>query len=79
MSPSKRAGQVGRRATGTSLMVEISAIAEILKRKGIEPAPERSRRTTWKEFLSRERTFRARQPWTQIRGIPRRHSARHRD
>ncbi len=30
-----------------------STIAEILKRKGIEPAPERSRKTTWKEFLSR--------------------------
>src|ERR1700674_5338286 len=30
-----------------------STIAEILKRHGIEPAPERSRKTTWKEFLSR--------------------------
>ncbi len=30
-----------------------STIAEILERKGIEPAPERSRKTTWKEFLSR--------------------------
>jgi putative transposase len=30
-----------------------STIAEILKRKGIEPAPERSRKTTWKEFLRR--------------------------
>ena len=28
-------------------------IANILKRHGIEPAPERSRKTTWKEFLSR--------------------------
>jgi transposase-like protein len=28
-------------------------IARILKRHGIEPAPERSRKTTWKEFLSR--------------------------
>ncbi len=28
-------------------------IAEILRRHGIEPAPERSRKTTWKEFLSR--------------------------
>ena len=27
-----------------------STIAEILKRHGIEPAPERSRKTTWKEF-----------------------------
>jgi putative transposase len=30
-----------------------STISEILKRHGIEPAPERSRKTTWKEFLSR--------------------------
>jgi putative transposase len=30
-----------------------NTIAEILKRHGIEPAPERSRKTTWKEFLSR--------------------------
>ncbi len=30
-----------------------STIAEILKRHGIEPAPERSRKTTWKAFLTR--------------------------
>jgi putative transposase len=30
-----------------------STIAQILERYGIEPAPERSRKTTWKEFLSR--------------------------
>ena len=30
-----------------------STIAEILKRGGMEPAPERNRKTTWKEFLSR--------------------------
>ena len=30
-----------------------SGIAKILKRHGIEPAPERVRKTTWKEFLSR--------------------------
>ena len=30
-----------------------STIADILKRHGIEPAPERKRKTTWKEFLSR--------------------------
>jgi transposase InsO family protein len=30
-----------------------STIAEILKRRGMEPAPERKRKTTWKEFLSR--------------------------
>jgi transposase InsO family protein len=28
-------------------------IANILKMKGMEPAPERGRKTTWKEFLSR--------------------------
>src|SRR5215831_13431859 len=28
-------------------------IANILKKHGIEPAPQRTRRTTWKEFLSR--------------------------
>ena len=33
-------------------------IANILKHHGIEPAPERSRKTTWKEFLSRH--------WEQI-------------
>jgi transposase InsO family protein len=30
-----------------------STIAAILRRHGIEPAPERSRKTTWKEFLRR--------------------------
>ncbi len=30
-----------------------STIAEILERHGIEPATERSRKTTWKEFLAR--------------------------
>src|SRR5262249_17426010 len=35
-----------------------NTIANILKRHGIEPAPERNRRTTWKEFLSRH--------WNQI-------------
>ena len=28
-----------------------STIADILERHGMEPAPERSRKTTWKEFL----------------------------
>ena len=28
------------------------AIANILKEHGLEPAPERNRKTTWKEFLS---------------------------
>jgi transposase InsO family protein len=30
-----------------------STIAEILRRHGMEPAPERTRKTTWKEFLTR--------------------------
>jgi HTH-like domain len=30
-----------------------NTIANILKQHGIEPAPERSRKTSWKEFLSR--------------------------
>src|SRR5215831_14387891 len=30
-----------------------STIAAMLQRHGIEPAPERSRKTSWKEFLSR--------------------------
>src|SRR5262245_42241167 len=29
-----------------------STIADILERHGIEPAPERGRKTTWKEFLT---------------------------
>jgi len=35
-----------------------TTIADILKRHGIEPAPERNRKTTWKEFLRRH--------WSQI-------------
>ena len=34
-------------------LVARSTIASILKQHGLEPAPERSRKTTWKEFLSR--------------------------
>ena len=30
-------------------------IANILKEHGLEPAPERNRKTTWKEFLARHR------------------------
>src|SRR5437868_3478854 len=30
-----------------------STIAAILERHGLEPAPERSRKTTWREFLTR--------------------------
>ena len=46
----------------SNLVREIArgTIAEILERHGIEPAPERSRKTTWKEFLSRH--------WELIRG-----------
>ena len=32
-----------------------STIANILKEQGLEPAPERERKTTWKEFLSQQR------------------------
>jgi putative transposase len=32
-----------------------STIANILKRNAIEPAPERARKTTWKEFLTQHR------------------------
>jgi transposase InsO family protein len=39
-------------------IVARATIANVLKRHGIEPAPERSRKTTWKEFLSRH--------WDQI-------------
>ena len=35
-----------------------NTIANILRRNGIEPSPERSRKTTWKEFLKRH--------WQQI-------------
>jgi hypothetical protein len=35
-----------------------NTIANILKRHGIEPAPERMQRVTWKEFLT--------QHWDQI-------------
>ncbi len=39
-------------------LVAHNTIADILRRHGIEPAPERSRKTTWKEFL--------RSHWNQI-------------
>jgi hypothetical protein len=39
-------------------MLAHNTIADILRRHGIEPAPERSRKTTWKEFLNRH--------WDQI-------------
>ena len=39
-------------------MVAFKTIANILKEHGIEPAPERIRKTTWKEFITRH--------WEQI-------------
>ena len=33
-------------------VVARGAVASILKEHGLEPAPERNRKTTWKEFLS---------------------------
>ncbi len=39
-------------------IVARTTIANILKRHGIEPVPERNRKTTWKEFLARH--------WDQI-------------
>ena len=39
-----------------------STTADILKRNGLEPAPERIRKTTWKEFLT--------QHWEQIVASP---------
>src|SRR5262245_36389735 len=39
-------------------LVARTTIANILRRNGIEPAPERNRKTTWKEFLRRH--------WAQI-------------
>jgi len=38
-------------------------IANILREHGLEPAPERERKTTWREFLSRHREM--------LRGSPR--------
>jgi len=39
-------------------LLALKTIANILKQHGIEPAPERSRKTTWKEFITRH--------WEQI-------------
>ena len=49
---------VSHNAISRILIFEHNAIANILKRHGIEPAPERNRKTTWKEFLNRH--------WNQI-------------
>jgi hypothetical protein len=57
----KNVGWGYRRIQGalSNLSHEIAhtTIANILKRHGMEPAPERNRKTTWKEFL--------RQHWSQ--------------
>jgi hypothetical protein len=53
-----------------------STIEQILERHGIDPAPERSRKTTWKEFLSQHwelivaSDFYAVEAWTR-RGLQR--------
>jgi len=53
-----------------------NTIAKILKQHGIEPAPERSRKTTWKEFLNRHwemivaSDFFTVEVWTK-KGLPR--------
>ena len=36
---------------GSDTILRVARFANILKRQGIEPAPERSRKTSWKEFL----------------------------
>ncbi len=46
-------GRIQRALSNLGHEIARSTIAEIRERKGIEPAPERSRKTTWKEFLSR--------------------------
>ena len=49
------AGVIGRIQGALANLGHVLAhntIAKILKQHGIEPAPERSRKTTWKEFLS---------------------------
>jgi hypothetical protein len=50
---SRRLRAYPRRADQSRHSVAGSTIAEILKRHGIEPVPERRRKTTWKEFLTR--------------------------
>ena len=58
-------------------LLAYNTIADILRRHGIEPAPERSRKTTWKEFLRRGRTHKTPPPegWV-LSGASRRRSAR---
>ena len=38
--------------------VSATTVADVLRRHGVEPAPERKRKTTWKEFLTKH--------WDQI-------------
>jgi hypothetical protein len=49
----KRLGRIQGALSNLGYEIARSTIAEILERHGIEPAPERSRKTTWEEFLSR--------------------------
>ena len=42
-----------RRCPVQAKAVVRSTIANVLQRRGIEPSPERKRKTTWKEFLGR--------------------------
>jgi hypothetical protein len=46
--------KTGSQGTLSNLGHELarSTIAQILERHGIEPAPERIRKTTWKDFLA---------------------------
>ena len=44
-----------QRAFPESIQVGRGTVANILKEHGLEPAPERKRKTTWKEFLTQHR------------------------
>ena len=46
-----------------------STIADILRRHGIEPAPQRSRKTTWKEFLTQHWELIAAADFFHCRGV----------
>src|SRR3954464_1899244 len=53
-----------------------STISDILRRHGIEPAPQRNRKTTWKEFLTQHweliaaADFFSIEVWTAREGVP---------
>ena len=46
-----------------------STIADILRRHGIEPAPQRNRKTTWKEFLTQHWELIAAADFFHYRGV----------